>query len=71
MSAQAILVPYNPEEPYLDDINYSCIVPGKRFHFLSSLSGGEQTLAILTLLFAMNRYSLSYYKIKLNTYNIY
>ncbi|KAL2743670.1 structural maintenance of chromosomes protein 1A-like [Vespula maculifrons] len=56
MSAQATLVPYNPEEPYLDDINYSCIVPGKRFHFLSSLSGGEQVLAILTLLFAIHRY---------------
>ncbi|KAI4497511.1 hypothetical protein M0802_007522 [Mischocyttarus mexicanus] len=55
-SAQAFLIPHNPEEPYLNDINYSCMVPGKKFNFLSALSGGEQVFAILALIFAMHRY---------------
>ncbi len=29
--AQAFLGPENPEEPYLDGINYNCVAPGKRF----------------------------------------
>ncbi|XP_014597982.1 PREDICTED: structural maintenance of chromosomes protein 1A-like [Polistes canadensis] len=58
-TAQAFLVPHNPEEPYLNDINYSCMVPGKNFNVLSSLSGGEQVFAVLALLFAMHRYSFS------------
>ena len=30
-SAQAFLGPENPEEPYLEGINYNCVAPGKRF----------------------------------------
>ena len=28
-SAQAFLGPENPEEPYLEGINYNCVAPGK------------------------------------------
>jgi structural maintenance of chromosome 1 len=54
-SAQAFLGPENPEEPYLDGINYNCVAPGKRFQPMSNLSGGEKTVAALALLFAVHR----------------
>lgn len=54
-SAQAFLGPENPEEPYLDGINYNCVAPGKRFQPMSNLSGGEKTVAALALLFAIHR----------------
>lgn len=54
-SAQAILGPENPEEPYLDGISYNCVAPGKRFQAMSNLSGGEKTVAALALLFAIHR----------------
>merc|ERR1740123_318187 len=38
-SAQAFLGPENPEEPYLEGINYNCVAPGKRFQPMSNLSG--------------------------------
>lgn len=57
-SAQAFLGPENPEEPYLDGINYNCVAPGKRFQPMSNLSGGEKTVAALALLFAIHRYPL-------------
>ncbi|RWS29829.1 structural maintenance of chromosomes protein 1A-like protein 2 [Leptotrombidium deliense] len=56
MSAQAFLVPENPEEPYLEGINYNCVAPGKRFQPMSNLSGGEKTVAALALLFAIHSY---------------
>merc|ERR1712223_1768584 len=49
-SAQAFLGPENPEEPYLEGINYNCVAPGKRFQPMSNLSGGEKTLAAPALL---------------------
>ncbi|XP_066594683.1 structural maintenance of chromosomes protein 1A-like [Prorops nasuta] len=52
-SVQANLIPVNPAEPYLGGIEYSCIAPGKRFLSLSSMSGGEKTLAALAFIFAM------------------
>jgi hypothetical protein len=55
-SAQAFLGPENPEEPYLDGINYNCVAPGKRFQPMSNLSGGEKTVAALALLFAIHRF---------------
>uniref|UniRef100_A0A8C1QW49 Structural maintenance of chromosomes 1A, like n=1 Tax=Cyprinus carpio TaxID=7962 RepID=A0A8C1QW49_CYPCA len=55
-SAQAFLGPENPEEPYLDGINYNCVAPGKRFRPMDNLSGGEKTVAALALLFAIHRY---------------
>uniref|UniRef100_A0A671QQA4 Structural maintenance of chromosomes protein 1A-like n=1 Tax=Sinocyclocheilus anshuiensis TaxID=1608454 RepID=A0A671QQA4_9TELE len=54
-SAQAFLGPENPEEPYLDGINYNCVAPGKRFRPMDNLSGGEKTVAALALLFAIHR----------------
>ena len=54
-SAQAILGPENPEEPYLDGISYNCVAPGKRFQSMNNLSGGEKTVAALALLFAIHR----------------
>lgn len=55
-SAQAFLGPENPEEPYLDGINYNCVAPGKRFRPMDNLSGGEKTVAALALLFATHSY---------------
>ena len=54
-AAQAYLGPDNPEEPYLDGINYNCVAPGKRFQQMGNLSGGEKTIAALALLFAIHR----------------
>merc|ERR1711992_449173 len=56
LSAQAFLGPENPEEPYLEGINYNCVAPGKRFQPMSNLSGGEKTIAALALLFATHSY---------------
>nr|XP_045603178.1 structural maintenance of chromosomes protein 1A-like [Procambarus clarkii] len=55
-SAQAFLGPENPEEPYLGGINYNCVAPGKRFQPMSNLSGGEKTIAALSLLFGIHSY---------------
>eukprot|EP00057_Strongylocentrotus_purpuratus_P031908 XP_786064.2 PREDICTED: structural maintenance of chromosomes protein 1A isoform X1 [Strongylocentrotus purpuratus] len=55
-SAQAFLGPENPEEPYLDGINYNCVAPGKRFRPMDNLSGGEKTVAARALLFAIHSY---------------
>lgn len=52
---KAFLGPENPEEPYLDGINYNCVAPGKRFRPMDNLSGGEKTVAALALLFAIHR----------------
>ncbi|QQP38471.1 Structural maintenance of chromosomes protein, partial [Caligus rogercresseyi] len=45
-----------PEEPYLEGINYNCVAPGKRFQPMSNLSGGEKTIAALALLFAIHSF---------------
>lgn len=58
-SAQGFLGPENPEEPYLDGVNYNCVAPGKRFRPMDNLSGGEKTVAALALLFAIHRYELA------------
>lgn len=55
-AAQAFLNPDNPEESYIDGINYNCVAPGKRFQPMSNLSGGEKTNAALALLFAIHSY---------------
>uniref|UniRef100_A0A9J7XZQ2 Structural maintenance of chromosomes 1B n=1 Tax=Cyprinus carpio carpio TaxID=630221 RepID=A0A9J7XZQ2_CYPCA len=54
-SAQAILSAENPNEPYLDGINYNCVAPGKRFMAMDNLSGGEKAIAALALVFAIHR----------------
>ncbi|XP_017796878.1 PREDICTED: structural maintenance of chromosomes protein 1A-like [Habropoda laboriosa] len=55
-SAHAILLPENHEEPYLGGLNYSCIMPGKRFQLFLNLSGGEKTLAALAFLFSIHSF---------------
>ncbi|XP_061898837.1 structural maintenance of chromosomes protein 1B isoform X1 [Entelurus aequoreus] len=50
---QAILIPENPDEPYLGGITYSCVAPGKRFMSMENLSGGEKAIAALALVFAV------------------
>jgi len=55
-AAQAYIGPDNPEEPYLDGINYNCVAPGKRFQPMNNLSGGEKTIAALALLFSTHRW---------------
>lgn len=55
-SAQAIILPDNPEEPYIGNIIYNCIMPFKGFQPLQCLSGGEKSLASLALLFVILRY---------------
>jgi len=66
-SAQAIILPDNPEEPYAGNIIYNCIVPSKGFQPLQYLSGGEKSLASLALLFAIQWYHLKYHlNLKIN-----
>ncbi|EDW43426.1 GM26555 [Drosophila sechellia] len=55
-AAQAYIGPDNPEEPYLDGINYNCVAPGKRFQPMNNLSGGEKTIAALALLFSTHSF---------------
>ncbi|XP_037245492.1 structural maintenance of chromosomes protein 1B isoform X1 [Falco rusticolus] len=55
-SAQAFLSPENPEEPYLEGIGFNCVVPGKRFMPMDSLSGGEKSVAALALVFAIHSF---------------
>ncbi|XP_023318612.1 structural maintenance of chromosomes protein 1A-like [Trichogramma pretiosum] len=54
-AAQAVLLKENPEEPYLNGINFSCVIPNKRFCALENLSGGEKTMSALALLLATFR----------------
>jgi chromosome segregation ATPase len=41
------------EEPYLSGVTFGCIPPGKRYRRIEDLSGGEKTLAALTLIFSL------------------
>ncbi|VDP69820.1 unnamed protein product [Echinostoma caproni] len=43
----------------MEEIQFQCVAPGKRFQQMDSLSGGEKTIAALALLFAMHRYNPS------------
>jgi structural maintenance of chromosome 1 len=43
----------NPDEPFLGGIKFTAMPPMKRFRDMESLSGGEQTVASLALLFAI------------------
>jgi len=49
----AYLTPDNNDEPYLSGITYNPVPPGKPFGDISSLSGGEKSIATLALLFAI------------------
>jgi len=54
MGGKAYLHLENNEEPYLGGIKYTAMPPMKRFRDMSELSGGEQTIAALALLFAVH-----------------
>ncbi|MEN2499289.1 MAG: Structural maintenance of chromosomes protein 1B [Marteilia pararefringens] len=52
-SGQAYLSLINTQEPYLEGVLFSCIVPGKHYTYMENLSGGEKSLAALSLIFAI------------------
>ncbi|XP_057320354.1 structural maintenance of chromosomes protein 1A-like [Microplitis mediator] len=52
-SAEALLLPMNLEEPYLDGIRYDYVPPLKQFNGRVEPSGGETTVAALALMFAI------------------
>mmetsp|Transcript_2185 Transcript_2185/g.5451 ORF Transcript_2185/g.5451 Transcript_2185/m.5451 type:complete len:1077 (-) Transcript_2185:247-3477(-) len=49
----------NPDEPFLHGIKYTAMPPSKRFRDMEQLSGGEKTIAALSLLFAIHSYKPS------------
>ena len=53
---EAYLTLENTEEPYADGIRFHAKPPGKRFLDMDQLSGGERTIAALSLLFAIHSY---------------
>ena len=56
LGGTAYLTLENPEEPYLEGIRYHAMPPMKRFRDMEQLSGGEKTMAALSLLFAVHSY---------------
>ncbi|KAG6500682.1 hypothetical protein ZIOFF_040532 [Zingiber officinale] len=46
----------NEDEPFLHGIKYTAMPPTKRFRDMEQLSGGEKTVAALSLLFAIHSY---------------
>lgn len=49
----------NEDDPYLHGIKYTVMPPTKRFREMEQLSGGEKTVAALTLLFSIHSYKPS------------
>ncbi|KAJ0051873.1 hypothetical protein Pint_01726 [Pistacia integerrima] len=49
----------NEDDPYLHGIKYTVMPPTKRFREMDQLSGGEKTVAALTLLFSIHSYKPS------------
>lgn len=56
MGGGANLTLENTEEPYEEGVKYHATPPLKKFRDIEQLSGGEQTVAALALLFAINSY---------------
>lgn len=52
----ATLTLENEEEPFEDGVAYHAMPPMKKFRDIDQLSGGEQTVAALALLFAINSF---------------
>ncbi|KAK4047981.1 Structural maintenance of chromosomes protein 1 [Microbotryomycetes sp. JL201] len=59
MGGVAYLSLEDSEEPYLHGIKYHAMPPMKRFRDMDQLSGGERTMASLSLLFAIHSYQPS------------
>ena len=62
-SAQAFLGPENPEEPYLEGINYNCVAPGKRFQVSLSIVTSGQWESVLVLGGHENEHFSNYFTI--------
>eukprot|EP01084_Bolivina_argentea_P069262 126066_1 len=56
LSGSAYLSLQDPEEPYLGGISFTAMPPTKRWRSMDQLSGGEKTVAALSLLFALHAY---------------
>jgi structural maintenance of chromosome 1 len=56
MGGSAFLALEDSQDPYFGGIKFDCMPPNKRFRVMESLSGGEKTVAALSLLFAMHSY---------------
>ncbi|OHT13646.1 SMC family, C-terminal domain containing protein [Tritrichomonas foetus] len=54
LGGSAFLSPISHQCPFLDGITYSVLPPNKRLRQINALSGGEQTLAVVSLIFALN-----------------
>lgn len=54
---QAYLSLLNAEEPFLHPVRFSAMPPSKRFRDMEQLSGGEKSVAVLSLLFSMQLYN--------------
>ena len=52
----AYLTLENEEEPFEEGVKYHAMPPMKKFRDIEQLSGGEQTVAALALLFAINSF---------------
>ncbi|XP_058809298.1 structural maintenance of chromosomes protein 1A-like [Phymastichus coffea] len=52
-AAQAFISMTNPEVPYLDNIEFNCLIPKKKFTKVENLSGGERTMCALALFLAI------------------
>jgi structural maintenance of chromosome 1 len=56
LGGNAYLTLDNTEEPYLGGIRYTAMPPMKRFRDMEQLSGGEKTMAALSLLFSIHSF---------------
>jgi len=54
MGGKAELSLENAEEPFLGGIKFFAVPPTKRYRDMDMLSGGEKTVAALSLLFAIH-----------------
>ena len=54
-SAMAVLdlAETDADEPFSAGVTFGVVPPGKRYRRLEEMSGGEKTMAVLALLFAM------------------
>jgi structural maintenance of chromosome 1 len=56
MGGNAYLSLDDTEEPYMGGLKFNAMPPMKRFRDMEQLSGGEKTVAALSLLFAIHSY---------------
>ncbi|XP_014216793.1 structural maintenance of chromosomes protein 1B-like [Copidosoma floridanum] len=54
-SAQAYIMMRNPDEPYLQGIDFSCIMPNKPMIPMENISGAEKAICALSLLIGIHQ----------------